>query len=298
MLRVSIFGAGVMGRRHARVFALCESVRIVGVVDVDKDAAQSLASLIGGAVMSTQDALACSDAVVIATPTDTHATLVSRALEAGLAVLVEKPICTTTDRAHQLAQIAERKAVVLATGHSERFNPAVRSLSLATERDPIVSLVTSRSMPRSRAPRGSITLNLAVHDLDLARFLSRSRVEVAFAHGDSDRVTIGTTLHGASFGEHAVWQRAPARARTLSAATASGARYEADLLTSRLTVDGLLLAVSDEEPLLAQARAFLRAVATGDMSSLATADDAASAVSLALEAEALSSYANPHLASS
>jgi hypothetical protein len=59
-----------------------------------------------------------------------------------------------------------------------------------------------------------------------------------------------------------------------------------------------LLAVSDEEPLLAQARAFLRAVATGDMSSLATADDAASAVSLALEAEALSSYANPHLASS
>lgn len=284
MLRVLIFGAGVMGRRHARVFALCESVRVVGVVDMDTLAAQSLASLIGGTVMSTREALASSDAVVIATPTDTHAALASLSLEAGLAVLVEKPICTTTDRAHQLAQMAKSKSLVLATGHSERFNPAVRALFAATESDPILWLKTSRSMPTSRGP---ITLNLAVHDLDLARFLSRSRVELAFARGDSDRVTIGTTLRGASFGDHAVWQRAPARTRTLSAETASGAIYQADLLTSRLTENGRWLAVPDEEPLLAQAHAFLHAVATGDMSSLATAEDAAAAVRLALEAEAL-----------
>lgn len=291
MHRVSVVGAGVMGCHHARVFGAAPNVVVTCVVDVDAAAARALASKVGARTCTVHEAMASSDAIVIATPMDTHASLVARALAAGLHVLVEKPICTSAERARELGEIARSRGLVLATGHSERFNPVVRALVDATLGDPVVSLSSRRHGLLQRAGRASIMLNLAVHDLDLARVLARSLVQLSSARGDSDRATLTTTREGRAFGSHEVVQNASERVRSLVAATASGAIYEADLLKKTLTCDGQALSVPDEEPLAAQARAFLSAIEGCDAPSLANAVDAAAAVALALEAEARSSRA-------
>ncbi len=278
-----------MGRHHARVFATLPSVSVTAIVDMDSEAARALASKVGARACTAPEAMATSDAVIIATPMDSHASLVARALAAGLHVLVEKPICTSVLPHRDMARTARLRGLVLAVGHSERFNPAIRALAAASRTDPIVRLSTVRFATQQRAPRASIMLNLAVHDLDLARHLSGAAVELSLASGNSDRVSLTTTRFGLPFGAHQVSQNASERTRTLVATTARGKLYEADLLRGTLMVDARFLSVPDDEPLVVQARAFVQAIADDDLdlasSPLANAQDALAAVSLALCAD-------------
>lgn len=125
-LRVLVVGAGVMGAAHAHALRGSLQAVVCGVVDLQERAAQSLASEVGvpgftdlvKAIEST-----APDAAVIATPDSAHRQPAETAIDAGLAVLVEKPLATTVDDAEAIVLRAERAGVRLMTGHLTRFYP-------------------------------------------------------------------------------------------------------------------------------------------------------------------------------
>jgi predicted dehydrogenase len=272
VLSISIIGAGLMGRHHARVFR--SLAKVVGVTDARPGAATTLAREVGAEAWSLEESIARSDAIVVATPMETHAGIVKAALLAGRHVLVEKPICTSSERGWELGKLARERGVVLAVGHSERFNPAVRALYEVSLADPIVHLETVRLAVSALS---SMLLNLAVHDLDLARHLGHAPLVLAGAKGHDDWALLSTQAPSFS-ATHEVARRSPHRVRTLRATTRSGRIHEADLLSG--------FATPDQEPLLVQARAFLDRIRGISAPELASADDGAGAVDLALQAEA------------
>jgi predicted dehydrogenase len=283
-LRVAVIGAGVMGKRHARVLASrAERFALVAVRDTDPKAAAELAHAHGVEVAATDaDAIARADAVVVATPIGVHASSVRRALANGRHVLVEKPIAATAREARELVALAEASGVRLFVGHSERFNPVVRALVRLVAAETIES-VGFRRIGSVRSARGSsegALVNLGVHDFDLAAYLASSPLTLTSV-GDST----GTEPRGAGAEEraevaavtaagaqvHVLVDQHPAdttrrRALTLSTRTHL---WEGNLLspslvrTCRATGVREAIPLDTEEPLLAQALAFVGAVRAG-----------------------------------
>ncbi|MGC8794950.1 MAG: Gfo/Idh/MocA family protein, partial [Bryobacteraceae bacterium] len=128
-IRVAVVGAGQFGRNHLRVLSQCEAAELVAVVDRDRARAEEAARLFGCPAFASVERLAgLAEAAVVATPTTSHAEVGCVLLEAGLDVLVEKPIAADLDSARKLVETAERGGRVLQVGHLERFNPAVMAL--------------------------------------------------------------------------------------------------------------------------------------------------------------------------
>lgn len=175
--RLAIFGAGVMGANHARVANRTSGVQLVGIIDLDEQKRTSLATATRTAnAPSLADLLTQTgvDAVVIASPTATHFELAVQCIDAGLHVLVEKPMAPTVAEATEMAERAQRAGVVLTVGHVERFNPAVREL-LRQSKSPL-HIEFSRVGPFTPRVSDNVVIDLMIHDLDLARALARSEV--------------------------------------------------------------------------------------------------------------------------
>jgi predicted dehydrogenase len=181
-LRLAVIGVGHLGRHHARVAAGLPGVRLAGVHDHHEGRAEQVARehalrVFGG----PEEAADAADAVVIATPTSTHAELAAFFLERGRDVLVEKPLAATAAEAEDLVSLARRRGRVLAVGHVERHNPAVGA-ALRTVPDP-------RFIDAHRlgvfTPRGlvvDVVLDLMIHDLQLvAAWVGRPAREVRAA---------------------------------------------------------------------------------------------------------------------
>src|SRR5690606_18112807 len=134
-LRAGVAGAGVMGRNHARVLAELKDFELVAVLDPDEAAARAAAEAWGAAPVATVDAFlgAGLDCAVIATPNRTHADLGVALLEAGVHVLVEKPIAATVADARRMIDAAKANERVLMVGQVERFNPAVEAVKRAID---------------------------------------------------------------------------------------------------------------------------------------------------------------------
>jgi predicted dehydrogenase len=125
------------------------------------------------------------DLVVVAAPTHLHHEIASCALEQGAHVLVEKPIASTLEEAAELVALARKHRLWLAVGHVERFNPAIQALKLLLERDSLGRLyyLHARRLgpfpPRIRDV--GVILDLATHDLDVMRYLTRSEALHVYA---------------------------------------------------------------------------------------------------------------------
>jgi UDP-N-acetylglucosamine 3-dehydrogenase len=168
-----------MGRHHARNYHEFADADLRAVVDIDLVRAQALGARHGcRAFGSVEELLAEEPGIVAAsvvTPTNTHVETAAALLAAGRHVLVEKPIASTLDEADRMIALAEEHDVVLAVGHVERFNPAVRALKRSIERGDmgeIVSVVARRVgvMP-PQVKDANVILDLAIHDVDVFRFL-------------------------------------------------------------------------------------------------------------------------------
>jgi UDP-N-acetylglucosamine 3-dehydrogenase len=308
--RVTVVGLGVMGRRHARVFAaLSERFELVGAYDLRAglEWPEGL-PVLGG----EREAIARADVVVVATPTRTHAGIVARALAAGRHVLVEKPLCARAAEAEALGVAASRGSARLFVGHSERFNPVVRALARLVRGERVVAIDTQRVGP-SRPSECGVLVNLAVHDLDLAAYLGGGQ---AFVHGavsgspsegaGEDVAHVLVTTTSGAFGHLYVDRTALERRRGM-VLTTSRWIYEGDLLAHRLVRAArdpresgaraempLLL----EEPLVGQAIALADALDGGTPRELATALDGTRALALAERAAShCASAANPGLSS-
>lgn len=165
--RIALLGAGVMGRNHARVVTESGSAELAVVIDGDVKVADEVAQAHGcRSAASIEAAFAC-DAAIVATTTETHPSVVLPLLEAGLPVLVEKPVAVDIDDVRTLAEVASRKGLPLMCGFVERFNPAVRALlgQLLTETPR--HIVALRHSPRTPRAAASVAHDLLIHDVDL-----------------------------------------------------------------------------------------------------------------------------------
>lgn len=170
-LPVGVVGVGALGRHHARHLAAMHGVRLVGVYDSDAARCAEAATAFNcRAFTSCAALLAEVDAVTVAVPTVLHHAVGIECLEQGVAVLMEKPLAATLEEADDMVAAAERQGVVLAVGHIERFNRAMRAAQSVLDRPAFIEGV--RLAPFQ--PRGAdvaVVLDLMIHDLDLALHL-------------------------------------------------------------------------------------------------------------------------------
>src|SRR5213594_308400 len=166
-LRAGVVGAGHMGQYHLLAYAEFWDIELAGVVDTDRErAAQVAAYYDTRALMDHRDLIGVVDFASVAVPTEQHFKVAADLLEAGVSVLVEKPIAPTVEEARELFAIARRSGAVLHVGHVERFNGAVQELKKIVER-PI--LIESRRLGpfASRVQKDSVVMDLMIHDLDI-----------------------------------------------------------------------------------------------------------------------------------
>jgi UDP-N-acetylglucosamine 3-dehydrogenase len=178
MIRVGVIGVGNMGRHHARVYSEIATVQLCAVADFDESRARAVAVTYGcRAYRDYREMLAQErlDAVSIAVPTCDHFAVGCAVIEAGLNLLVEKPISATLAEAEALVEKAKASNLKLAVGHIERFNPAVRELKRRVDLGTlgeISSVVAKRVgvMP-PRVKDANVIIDLAVHDIDILNYL-------------------------------------------------------------------------------------------------------------------------------
>jgi predicted dehydrogenase len=165
--RVAVVGCGHLGTIHARLLAAREDAQLVAVVDPVPESRDRVAAAHGCRPLAEPRQLIGEvDAVVVAAPTCLHAEVSLPLLEAGIHLLVEKPIATTTEEGRQIETVAARHGSVVAVGHVERFNPAWR---MATERcGSVVAVESHRLAPFTfRSLDVGVVLDLMIHDIDL-----------------------------------------------------------------------------------------------------------------------------------
>ncbi len=197
-IRVAVIGAGAFGRNHARVYAELQrqgEVTLVGVVDADAKRAQAVAAEFGTHAFGSLDDLLKSDApqaASVAVPTVAHLEVGCQLMQAGVDVLIEKPLAPSLADADELIRAAHTHKRIAQVGHLERFNPAVRAtLPLITR--PMFFEVHRLSVFTPRALDVDVVLDLMIHDLDIVLSLVDSPVKEVRAVGLpilSDKVDI------------------------------------------------------------------------------------------------------------
>jgi predicted dehydrogenase len=166
-IRAGVVGTGHMGQYHVLVYAELPDVELVGVVDTDADRAAAVAAQYDTSIFPDHRALVGRvDVASIAVPTSQHFAVARDLLEAGVSVLVEKPMTPTLEEARALFSVAERTGAVLHVGHVERFNGAVDELRRIV-RAPI--LIESRRLGpfAPRVQRDTVVMDLMIHDIDI-----------------------------------------------------------------------------------------------------------------------------------
>jgi predicted dehydrogenase len=174
-LRIAVIGAGRLGGFHAQKLAERPDVELAAVVDPfaphrNRAAAECRCE----ALADHRGLLGRIDAAVIATPTVTHYELAKELLEAGVHLLVEKPICNDSDDADALVNLAQRKHRVLQVGHVERFNPAFCAAVGQIAQPRYIEAVRANGFT-FRSTDVGVVLDLMIHDIDLVLSLVKCR---------------------------------------------------------------------------------------------------------------------------
>ncbi|MGA7558792.1 MAG: Gfo/Idh/MocA family oxidoreductase [Terriglobales bacterium] len=170
---MAVVGVGVFGRNHARVYRQLQdagSVRLVGVVDPNTTRADAVAQEFGCKAFGSVEQMLTTHSEVqaasVAVPTVLHREVACSLMEAGVDVLIEKPLAATLSEADELVRLASANGRVAQVGHLERFNPAVRAtLPLITR--PMFFEVHRLSVFSPRALDVDVVLDLMIHDLDI-----------------------------------------------------------------------------------------------------------------------------------
>lgn len=176
-LKTAVIGVGYLGKFHAEKYAKLPQSELVAVCDNNQENATNIAEQLNAkAFTDYHELIGKVDAVSIVVPTQQHYAVAKTFLEAGIHVLLEKPITTTVAEAVELVKIAAREKVILQVGHLERFNPAILALD-SVLKDPLF-IESHRVAPFN--PRGadvSVILDLMIHDIDIILDMVDSPVE-------------------------------------------------------------------------------------------------------------------------
>ena len=166
--RVAVIGVGHLGQHHARLLAAMPDVDLVGIVDTKPGRAREVGARFGvaGYAHLRELPLAGLTAATVAVPTVSHVDVAMPLVEAGVSVLVEKPLASSLEEADRLIDGASRRGVVLAAGHTERFNPAVVAALPLVSNPRFVEIHRLGTFPE-RSLDIDVVFDLMIHDLDL-----------------------------------------------------------------------------------------------------------------------------------
>ena len=182
-MKAGVLGVGSLGYHHARILREVPGAEVAGVYDDDPARLEKVSAELGVRAFRTRDELLESvDAAVIAVPTTAHAQVALAAIDAGVHLLIEKPIAHTLEEAEAIVDAAAARRLVVATGHVERFNGALRACEPYLD-DPRF-IESHRLAPFN--PRGTdvaVVLDLMIHDIDLVLSLAGRAVEGVDAVG-------------------------------------------------------------------------------------------------------------------
>jgi predicted dehydrogenase len=166
-VRIGVIGVGHLGQHHARLLASMDGVELVGVCDVNRARADEIGTKFGAPAFSdSRELLGRVDAVTVAVPTVVHLDVGLPFLVAGVATLIEKPIAASVADADRLVEAAERGGAMLATGHTERFNPAVAAALPIISEPRFIEIHRLGTFPE-RSLDIDVIFDLMIHDLDL-----------------------------------------------------------------------------------------------------------------------------------
>lgn len=280
-MRAAVIGAGFFGGIHAKKYAQMGGVKLVGIVDIDRDAAARVADENGAQAFGSIEELPSNiDIVSITTPASFHYAMARDALKAGFHVYIEKPIALEVIDADILMELAEERDLMIQVGHQERF--VMAAFGLLSRRATPRKIECVRAGPYTgRAMDVSVVMDLMIHDLDLVHQVAPAPVESTLAvskvvHGEfEDEVDARLTLTDGCEVRLLASRMAETRKRTMTLDYDDG-RVEIDFiartlknttkapLTSAFEVtEGGLTAVADD-PLGYAIAAFVHCVKTGE----------------------------------
>ncbi|MBI3997810.1 MAG: Gfo/Idh/MocA family oxidoreductase [Armatimonadetes bacterium] len=187
-MRVGVVGLGQWGRHHARIFASIPGVELVGVVDRDPREARAAAARHATAAHTDHQALLGKvDAVSIVVPTVLHYDVARDFVDAGVHVLLEKPMTATVEEAQRLVDLTARRRIVMLVGHVERFKPAVQRLREMVADPLLIQARRVRPYDPQRVMDVGVVLDLMIHDIDIVLSLVPGRV--------TDVTGVGVRVH-------------------------------------------------------------------------------------------------------
>ncbi len=194
-MRFGLLGAGRIGRIHGLNVAARADATLVAVADASADAAASLAAATGAKVADADAILgdAAIDAILICTPTDTHADLIEVAVSAGKAVFCEKPVDLDAGRIRRCLKVVATSGKPLMIGFNRRFDPNFAALEARLRAGEagaieIVSVISRDPSPppvEYVARSGGLFRDMMIHDFDMARFLLAEEPVEVFALGSA-----------------------------------------------------------------------------------------------------------------
>ncbi len=189
--KLALLGAGRIGKVHARAIAENKRAKLVAVADAFPEAAKAIAEASGAAVKTIDEIEADKDidAVIICTPTNTHADLIERFARAGKAIFCEKPIDLDVNRARACLETVRAVGGKVMLGFNRRFDPHFQAVRKEIDKGTIgkVEMVTITSRDPGAPPAdyikvsGGIFRDMTIHDFDMARFLLGEEIETVMA---------------------------------------------------------------------------------------------------------------------
>ncbi|HEV2836148.1 MAG TPA: Gfo/Idh/MocA family oxidoreductase [Pyrinomonadaceae bacterium] len=184
-LRTAVIGAGSLGSQHARIHNVLAnegSSQFVAVCDLNEQTARDVSTERNTEwTIDWRELIGRVDAVSLAVPTEVHCEIACGLLEAGIHVLVEKPISRTLEEADRMIRAAEKGNAMLQVGHLERFNPAMVALRPHV-RKPVYFEIHRVGQFTARSLDIDVVLDLMIHDLDIVQWLVGEEVEVTNIH--------------------------------------------------------------------------------------------------------------------
>ncbi len=182
-LKVGVIGVGYLGRFHAQKYAAADTVELIGVADTLLENSEGVAKECSCTPFSNHlELLQLVDAVSIVVPTSIHHRIALDCIEAGVDILLEKPMTTTLAEADDLIKKAREKDLLIQVGHLERFNPAVQALDpLLTS--PVFIESNRISTFKNRGVDVDVVLDLMIHDIDIILNIVKSPLKTIHTVG-------------------------------------------------------------------------------------------------------------------
>ncbi|MDM8527504.1 Gfo/Idh/MocA family oxidoreductase [Anaerolineales bacterium HSG24] len=314
ILKYAVIGVGSMGNNHARILSDMPGIDLVAVVDTDGQRARQIARRYNTRAYTSTDALFEKeklDIVNICVPTIKHHEIALQIARHGINFLIEKPIAMSIEQGQEIITVAEEAGVTMTVGHVERFNPAVIELHKRVEAGELGQVFQIEAHRASPFPAHvldvGVVTDLAVHDLDVMRYITQSEVQRLYAetgqriHATHEDQLIGILRFEAGMvGKLTVNWLTPTKIRKLSVLGERG-MFVVNYLTQELTFyengatessdwlgvlqgikPGRMIGyvINRQEPLRAELKSFIQAIRQGH-SPVVTGYDGIQALALA-----------------